>query len=230
MNLLQYQRKKLEFLASQPVYRKICGHCRQPDFSCYCAILRPFDPGIKFLILSHPLEYHKRIATGRMSHLNLIGSHLLEGENYSGNEELNAVLNDPRYFPVMLYPGKNSRNMSSMSAEERFDLLPPGKNLAIVVVDGTWATARKMVRLSENINRLPRICFTPPAPSNFRVRKQPHTDCYSTIEAIHHTIELMAPLSRKHDILLEVFDQMINRQIELAHSGKPDRRSLHKRR
>lgn len=113
--------------------------------------------------------------------------------------------------------------------------------LAVIVIDGTWATARKMMRLSVNINRLPRVCFTPPTPSNFRIRKQPKVECYSTIEAIHHTIELMggcgggiAPMAsdgdawaaRAHDILLDVFDQMINRQIELAHCGKPDRRTL----
>lgn len=242
MNIFEYQRKKQEFLESLPVYRKICGGCRQPDFSCYCAILRPFDPGIKFLILSHPLEYHKRIATGRMSHLSLIGSCLFEGEDYSAHEGLNSVLRDPGYHPVVLYPGRGSVNLTEMGVEERFDLVPEGKTLAVIVIDGTWATARKMMRLSVNINRLPRVCFTPPTPSNFRIRKQPKVECYSTIEAIHHTIELMggcggciaapvaadggAGVDRAHDILLEVFDQMINRQIELAHCGKPDRRTL----
>jgi DTW domain-containing protein len=221
---------QFEAAQNQPVFRKICGHCRQPDFSCYCATLKPFNPGIKFLILSHPLEYHKRIATGRMAHLNLTGSNLFEGEDYSLHSELNVILHDPEYFPVVLYPGRNSVNLTNMSPEARFDLVPQNRTLAVIVIDGTWATARKMMRLSSNINRLPRICFTPPSPSNFRIRKQPKADCYSTIEAIHHTVELMGPGSRAHDVLLDVFDQMINRQIELAHSGKPDRRTLSGRR
>lgn len=233
MNVLEYKQKKQQLLASEPVFRKICDHCRQPDFSCYCPTLKPFDPGMKFVILSHPLEYHKRIATGRMSHLNLIDSCLFEGEDYSHHSGLNEVLHDTRYFPVVLYPGRNSSNLTLMSKEARFDLVPEGRTLAVIVIDGTWATARKMMRLSGNINRLPRVCFTPVKPSNFRIRKQPKAECYSTIEAIHHTIDLFGGGSprtgsngRAHDVLLEVFDQMINRQIELAHCGKPDRRTL----
>lgn len=77
------------------------------------------------------------------------------------------------------------------------------------------------MRLSRDIANLPRICFTPTTPSNFRVRRQPRRDCYSTIEAIHHTIDLFqtpAALTRDHDRLLDLFDRMIDRQIELTHS------------
>jgi DTW domain-containing protein YfiP len=227
MNIELYKRKREALFASQPTFRKICGHCRQPDFSCYCAWLAPFDPQMEFVILSHPIEYHRRIATGRMSHLSLKNSRLIEGEDYSGNCELNEMLNDKRLYPVMLYPGRNSQNLTYMSEVGRFELLPSDKKLMVIVIDGTWATARKMVRLSENIKHLPRICFSPPTPSNFRVRRQPNQECYSTIEAIHHTIELMGSAcgfhvkGRKHDALLDVFDKMINRQLELAHCGKP---------
>ena len=74
------------------------------------------------------------------------------------------------------------------------------KTPLILVVDGTWNTARKMLRLSRNLHSVPRICFTPVRPSRFRVRKQPHPNCYSTIEAIHQTLELLGP-SQGFDIL-----------------------------
>ncbi len=231
MNLETYKLRRRELLASEPVYRKVCATCRQPDFSCYCAWLKPFDSQIKFVILSHPLEYHKRIATGRMTFLGLENSHLIEGEDYTRNDELNFILSDPKNFPVMLYPGLNSQNITHMKAETRFELVPADRTLTVIVIDGTWNTARKMVRLSENIKHLPRVCFTPPKPSNFRIRKQPKDYCYSTIEAVHHTIELMGQACgfqtrmRRHDALINVFDKMVDRQIELAHCGKPDRRN-----
>jgi DTW domain-containing protein YfiP len=72
-----------------------------------------------------------------------------------------------------------------------------------------------------NLKTLPRICFTPVTPSQFQVRKQPKPFCYSTIEAIHHTIELLGPsfgfdlASRAHDNMLEVFDSMVDQHIAL---------------
>jgi DTW domain-containing protein YfiP len=89
-------------------------------------------------------------------------------------------------------------------------------------MDGTWATARKMVRQSRNLHALPRVCFSLDRPSGFRVRKQPAAGCYSTIEAIHQLIELVGSLcgfavaSRRHDNLLDVFDKMVAQQLQFV--------------
>ncbi|MFN7904338.1 MAG: tRNA-uridine aminocarboxypropyltransferase, partial [Pseudobdellovibrionaceae bacterium] len=153
------------------------------------------------------------------SHLILENSELISGQNYSENSEVNKILNDENYYSVMLYPGRQSIDLTPLNTEDRQVLFPQNKQLAVFVIDGTWATARKMVSQSMNLASLPRICFTPPRPSQFRVRKQPHPLCYSTIEAIHHTIELIGDsqtfsvMSREHDKLLKVFDFMVERQL-----------------
>jgi len=233
MNIATFQRKRLEALESAPVYRQLCLTCMQPDFSCFCTWLKPFNCKIEFIILTHPIEFQRRIATGRMSHLSLKNSRLIVGHDYTKNKELNQLLADPGLHCVMLYPGRLASNLTPMSRQERSDLIPPRKRLAVIVIDGTWSTARKMVHLSQNLKTVPRVCFTPPSPSNFRVRQQPRAECYSTIEAIHHTIDLLGPScgfateARKHDSLLYVFDQMVNRQLELAHCGRPSRRKYY---
>lgn len=176
------------------------------------------------MILIHPLEHKKRIATGRMSHLSLKGSHLVRGVDFSNSTLINRLVTDSRRQCVMLYPGKKSINLTHLPVEQRFDWLQDEKRLTVMVMDGSWNTVPKMVRLSRNLHGLPRICFTPPTPSNFRIRRQPASGCYSTIEAIHHTIELLGPAcgfstaSREHDRLLKLFDQMVDRTIELTHS------------
>lgn len=225
MNVALYRQRRQEAEALQPIYRQRCLNCRQPDFSCFCAWIKPLDPKIEFIILTHPIEYkRRRIVTGRMSYLSLKNSRLIVGHNFTQNTELNDLINDPQRQSVMLYPGPTSKNLSMMNKTERFDWIETDKRLAIVVIDGTWATARKMVHLSQNLKPLPRVCFTPPGPSNFRVRQQPRVDCYSTIEAIHHTLDLLGDAcgfniqAREHDSLLDTFDKMVNRQIELAHS------------
>ena len=35
----------------------------QPEFGCYCRHIKKFDPKIKFIILIHPIELKRRIAT-----------------------------------------------------------------------------------------------------------------------------------------------------------------------
>jgi DTW domain-containing protein YfiP len=220
LNVETYQKRREELLQESPTYRNLCTACLQPEFGCYCRHVQKFDAQIKFMILIHPIEAKRRIATGRMSHLVLKDSELIVGQDYSKNGQVNKVLSDPQFQSVVLYPGRNSLNLTTSSPAEKLQLFTPEKKLAIFVIDGTWATARKTMRQSQNLSQLPRISFTPPEKSQFRVRKQPGVDCYSTIEAIHHTIDLVGSQvgfdssTREHDKLLYVFNKMVERQLE----------------
>lgn len=230
MNLQKYFENRKTFLASEQKFREMCLDCRQPEFNCYCDHVKSFDPGVKFVILTHPIEVRRRIATGRMSHLCLKNSELLVGHDYSKNQKVNAILENPDLHSVILYPGRQALNISKWSGEEKRNLVPSNKKLAIFVIDGTWNTARKMMHLSKNLKNLPQICFTPERLSTFRVRKQPAPECVSTIEAIHQCIELLGTENREHDKLLDVFDQLVEQQlvfVERANSrhSKRTRRS-----
>lgn len=219
MDIETYRQRKAKALAElTPKMRIRCPSCLQPDYSCYCQLIRPFDPNITFVILIHPIEVARRIATGRMAHLCLKNSHLISGHNFTNNSYVNQILNDQNLHSVMLYPGEKSSNLNFMTKEQKASLAPSGKKLAIFVMDGTWATAKKMVSLSKNLQTMPRICFTPSSPSNFKVRRQPKPECYSTIEAIHQTIDLLNPPDQKHELLLNVFDKVMARQLDLAFS------------
>ncbi len=226
MNLNQYIQQKQTRQLCQPLFKERCMRCIQPVSWCFCAKVKPFDCGITFVILLHPLERRRRIASGRMAHLILKNSHIITGHNYSNDPNVNALLSNPEYFPVVLCLGENSKNLSSISEVEKQSLCPVGKKLLIFVVDGTWGTASKTVRLSENLKTLPRISFTPSHPSRFRVRQQPKKNCYSTIEAIHETIELLGTSqgfdvqTRLHDRLLQVFDSFVLQQVEYLQDVK----------
>jgi DTW domain-containing protein YfiP len=217
MDLEKYRQRRQLLQEKTPKTRSLCIRCLQPEFGCYCTYLKEFDPKIKFAILIHPIEAKRRIATGRMSHLSLTNSELILGQDYSTNKEVNLLLADPRFQPVVLYPGPGSLNLSHATESEKRIFGP--KTPLIFVIDGTWATAKKTMHLSQNLKGLPRISFTPPNRSQFRVRKQPGAECFSTIEAIHHTIELLGPAvgfdtsTGQHHGLLEVFNHMVERQL-----------------
>lgn len=236
MNMTDYQKKKIQFQNELPKYRTVCRQCSQPNFSCFCSHVKSFDSNISFVILIHPIEAVRRIATGRMSHLCLQNSYLIKGQDYSAEETVNQLLKDPDYESVILYPGIKSKNISVISETEKKNLFNPNKKLRIFVIDGTWATAKKMVRQSVNLHALPRICFSSNKESNFRVRKQPRSGCFSTIEAIHHTIELLGEqngfnlFERKHDNLLTVFDSMVETQLRFINEANLNLRQASYRR
>jgi DTW domain-containing protein YfiP len=122
---------------------------------------------------------------------------------------------------VILYPGRHSVNLSTLTGRDRSKLIPVGKKLVIFVIDGTWNTSGRMIR-SDRLRDLPTISFNSNNLSRFRVRKQPAHECLSTIEAIHQTIDLLRTENgagvpeREHDNLLTVFDQMVEFQLRFT--------------
>src|SRR5262249_29979948 len=130
------------------------------------------------------------------------------------------------FFAVLLYPGILAINLSPLSPEERTAIVPAGKEMVVFVPDGSWTTARKMVRASENLSTLPSISFTPPQTSAYHIRQQPRTDFYCTVEAIHQVIDLFSeaasqkPAPRPHDNLLEVLQLSVQRQLAYTPQNK----------
>lgn len=150
-----------------------------------------------------------------MSHLCLSNSRLFTGCDFTGHEELNAILDDPGRHCLLLFPSDTARNLSTMTAAERRRLAPPGKQLVVLVPDGTWRTAKRIRRLSQNLWKLPNVCFTPTRESAFNgVRTQPAAHCLSTIEAIHQVIELLGGGGTAHHNLLDVFGWMVQQQLD----------------
>lgn len=222
MNLKMYLEQKKRMKLNEISPRLFCLHCRQPKSNCYCELLKPFDSKCSFVILMHPLEAKKSIASGRMAHLILKDSELIIGENFSNDFRVNELLKEAGIESFILYPGIDSRNLSSMSTVEKKDVFQSEKKCRIFLIDGTWATAKKMMRISQNLKTIPKISFVPNKNSSFRVRKQPKDYCFSTLEAIHETIELIGEIKgfqvkeRGHDHLLEVFNHFVEKQLSYS--------------
>jgi DTW domain-containing protein YfiP len=201
-------------------YRLCCPRCRRPRSGCYCSVISPFESEPRFIILSQPREAKHRLGTGRMAHLCLANSALFQGVDFSDDDRVNREIGDPANCPVLLYLSRFSINLSRLVESERQRLFTNDRKLVVFVLDGTWKSVRKMIRLSKNLARLPTICFDPPTPSAYRISRETRPQCYSTIEAIHQVIELFTfeaapygPFSRPHDTMLGVLRSVIERQL-----------------
>ena len=92
--------------------------------------------------------------------------------------------------------------------------------LVVFLLDATWSGARKMLRLSPSLQRLPRIMFTPAAPSRYIIKQQPQAGCLSTLEAVHELLTVLERGGLDHypqpEQLLGIFQRMQDFQIKCA--------------
>jgi DTW domain-containing protein YfiP len=214
VNLEQYLKKRKSILDAQATPREHCASCKKPKVTCYCSAIRPFQPHVQFVILINRDEARRSIATGRMAHLCLNNSLLVQGTDFSDDPTVNGLIQDPRNHCVVLYPAATAIDVGKMDEASRARLFLPERQLVVFLIDGTWSQAKRMRRLSRNLHGLTSIRFTPQTLSRFKVRKQPAEHCYSTIEAIHYLLDRLDPKSsERHQNLLEVFERMVEKQL-----------------
>ncbi len=177
--------------------RSICPRCLRPAAVCYCDQLPTLPSRTRVLLLQHPRERKVPVGTARMASLCLPNSRLFVGIDFSSNSELTGELGDPSRPAALLWPGPGSVDLASA---------PPSGPITLVVVDGTWSTAKSLVRDNPAVAQLPRYRLDPP-PSEYTIRQEPRGDYVSTLEALAHALailegdeaifeRLMAPLRR----------------------------------
>jgi DTW domain-containing protein YfiP len=154
------------------------------------------------LLLQHPSEVNHALNTARLAALGLVNAQLVVGEVFDNLQEL---LDQPGYSARLLFPGDDARPLVAGSADAKATLL--------VVPDGTWRKARKLLHLNPLLAALPRVTLNDVPASRYRLRKAPAADALSTLEAVVHALRtLEAPAS--FDALLRPFDALIEGQIE----------------
>ena len=84
--------------------------------------------------------------------------------------------------------------------------------LLLVVPDGTWRKARKLLHLNPLLAALPRVTLASAVESRYRLRKAPGPGALSTVEAIVQALQVLeAPAS--FEPLLRPFEALIEGQI-----------------
>jgi DTW domain-containing protein YfiP len=153
------------------------------------------------LLLQHPSEVNHALNTARLAALGLSNAELIVGEVF---EDLPALLNQPGYQARLLFPAEDALPLRACAASD--------EPILLVVPDGTWRKARKLLHLNPLLAALPRVTLAEGGVSRYRLRKAPGPGALSTIEAIVQALEtLEAPTSFGQ--LLRPFEALIEGQI-----------------
>ena len=183
--------------------RPRCGRCQRPLDHCLCALIPSLASRTRVVLLQHPSETDHALNTARFAALGLVNAELRVGEVF---DDLVQLLSTPGYRPVLLFPGDEAQVLEACAEADDTPLL-------LVVPDGTWRKARKLLYLNPLLDALPRVTLAQVAPSRYRLRKAPEPGAVSTLEAVVQALNVLEqPAS--FDGLLRPFEALIEGQIE----------------
>ncbi|MCP2051781.1 UNVERIFIED_ORG: DTW domain-containing protein YfiP [Pseudomonas fluorescens] len=181
--------------------RPQCPRCLRPATHCLCALIPSLDSRTRILLLQHPSEVNHALNTARLAALGLNNAQLVVGEVF---DDLATLLSPPGYQARLLFPADDAEPLQTYT--------PSDQPLLLVVPDGTWRKARKLLHLNPLLAALPRVTLAGERVSRYRLRKAPGPGALSTVEAIVQALQVLeAPAS--FDALLKPFDALIEGQI-----------------
>ncbi len=146
-----------------------CVHCRMHTARCVCDLIPSIETRGRWVVVQHRSEEHKTTNTGHLIARSLAGSHLCTWR--SRTEPPDPV---PELGPEawVLFPSEGCAQPED---------LPPGAT--IVVPDGTWTQARKMIRTNALLADLPRVGLPEGAHARWSLREETSADGMSTLDA-----------------------------------------------
>lgn len=200
----------------------------RPTSTCICKHTSPIQTKTRFIILMHPKEYKKeKNGTGHMTKLQLENSEIIVGVDFTNNKRVNEILTKENSSSFLLYPGRDNFNLSTRESSEINSFM--GDNSHLFILDGTWPCARKMLKLSKNLQQLKRVSFDNKIVSKFSIKQQPKSYCLSTIESVYTVLNLLKESDLEQcetkDFLLP-FEKMIEYQLEYMLNPNNSYRSI----
>ncbi|CDZ93100.1 tRNA-uridine aminocarboxypropyltransferase [Pseudomonas saudiphocaensis] len=178
--------------------RPQCPICQRPLSHCLCSLIPDLASRTQVLLLQHPSEAGHALNTARLVALGLKTAELRVGELFDDLPE-DGLEN------YLLFPGEGAVPLSTLAS----GIAP----IRLIVPDGTWRKARKLLHLNPVIADLPRVALPEGLTSRYRVRKAAQPGALSTLEAVVAALNTLEGAG-KFDPLLRPFEAMIDAQIE----------------
>ena len=143
-----------------------CWRCRQIAPLCVCQLLQTFDHPTRLALVLHRGEAFKPTNTGHLATRCLRGSQrLITGQG--------APLQLIAGRAAVLFPSDDAVELSPTTAPE-----------VLVVPDGTWPQAKRLVKRDPLLQGLPRVKLPNAIAVGHRLRRNPRPDGLMTLEAI----------------------------------------------
>lgn len=145
-----------------------CPRCAFPPAHCICGRIPRIDLPLRITVLRHASEIPRLTGSARWAALALPGTRVLDYALPGAPLDPGALEDEGAW---VLFPSARPT--------------PPGgpRPAHLVVPDGTWQQARRMMQRVPALQRMPRLSLPPARPAP-RLRRPPRPGGMSTLEAI----------------------------------------------
>jgi hypothetical protein len=185
-----------------------CDRCRLPPTHCACALHASVPTRAGVCLLMAPFEALKPSNTGWLVADVVPDTHAFAWSRTHVDPTLVALLDDPRWQPFVVFPGEFAapeRVVGALPAAAPGDARRP----LFILLDGTWAEARKAFRKSPYLDRFPVLGLDPATLSRYRLRSAWHEHHLCTAEIAALCLDLAgdARAARTLEAWLDVFSE-----------------------
>ena len=179
-----------------------CKHCMLLPYLCICSIKQTVDSQSAFLLLMYDDEILKPSNTGRLIADLIPDTHAYIWSRTEPNTNMLALLTDPTWQPFVIFPAEYATADRALISSPVISHLNEGKRPLFILLDGTWAQAKKMFRKSPYLDNFPVLSFEPEKVSEYLVRKASKEYQLATAEVASLVLESVGETNNAHLLAL----------------------------
>lgn len=190
-----------------------CNKCGLPEINCICDKASKIKTNAKLWILSTEREFYRPSNTARLLKLiNPDSTEIFLWERTKKPEQLIKNINDERYEAYLLFPVEDEEEQ-----HRKVEYKNTGKVPAFILIDGTWKEARRILRKSDYLNKLPRISLKPNFKSQYDLRRGVTEGNLCTIEAASEVLKINNEIQNSK--VIDEFYRLFLRSYKAGTSG-----------
>ena len=174
------------FMARGGFKRERCEGCRLVGSHCLCALRPSVQARAGVCLLMADIEPLKPSNTGWLVADVVADTFAFGWSRVETDPALLALLSDPQWQPYVVFPGEYAapeRVVRGVHEET-------GKRPLFILLDGTWAEARKIFGRSRYLDRLPVLSLELEQVSQYKLRRSRRDDHFCTSEVAALCFEL----------------------------------------
>ncbi|MGH7927793.1 MAG: tRNA-uridine aminocarboxypropyltransferase [Candidatus Binatia bacterium] len=166
-------------MAGKRKVREPCPICAASRVLCLCDAVPRLDLKTKISLVIHHRELSRNSNTGLLALRALVNSEKrIRGE---GREALDLTdLLCPQYRTFLFFPSADAVELDTALVEQE------RSPIQLIVPDGTWRQARKILTRLRELKELTRVKISTPNDSVFQLRAQSKPERMATLQAIAH--------------------------------------------
>jgi DTW domain-containing protein YfiP len=219
------------FLARGGFKRERCAGCRLVPSHCLCALRPSVRARAGVCLLMADIEPLKPSNTGWLIADVVADTFAFGWARTETDPALLALLSDPQWQPYVVFPGEYARPERVVHTLQLPDTsgAEADKRPLFILLDGTWAEARKMFGRSPYLDPLPVLSLQPDQISRYTLRRSRRDDHFCTSEVAALCLDLAGEhlaaqtLAAYLDVFTHHYLQAKN-QLPIAWEGAAHRR------